>query len=160
MCAYADATLDNKTIKVTRFHLMVNFLLSLDIIIALKVFQTFSHNKFLPFSKIRSIKYLRSFIMMIYFRCQTPNNISCNLSNNFTFLLMKKSDNSSWKILFHPSPCHKNDENDEIGFNTNKPVQSKIAATHKNLLQLQLLKWEGSLAPWISTLSLSIKFLL
>ena len=50
--ANEQAALENETINLSVFHLVMNFLPSFGNFTALKVFYTFSHNKFLFSSKI------------------------------------------------------------------------------------------------------------
>ena len=47
----------------------------------------------------------------------------------------------------------------KFGFNTNKPIQSKIAAIHLIFFELQKVNWWSSLARWIFTLNFTITFM-
>ena len=90
MYALAHATSDHKTTKVAGFSSGNKLFAFVRISMALNVFGNFSHKLCLCFSKISFIEVLHCFKLVIIIPCQTLSHKSCNLSNDFMILLIKK----------------------------------------------------------------------
>ena len=90
MYAYAHATLDKETFKLTGFSSGDKILLLLAAFKAWKVCQMFVHTKCLSFSKIWFVEHLLWLNLIRFYSFQISNLICCNLSINNMILLIKK----------------------------------------------------------------------